>query len=237
MRVHRWASLPAAAVLAAGLNGCSAGMTPDHIDTTSGKVTKPTSLSTAGPPIRSPDPSGADPGAMGIEIVEWPDDLAGAQRLLDRMPDVLAGLPARRSPYGTGRDPIQEMMVMVVYGPDYRGMSAWASDGGPALDARATLATRFSLYTAYDRGNSCSRTSYAGTAKPVPANDGVSPGTGQDEPPGEKLWWFSCTITGPRSDPLFHAYAVGWVDGELAWLTVGRDKAMVRTIIDAMRHV
>ena len=144
-------SLALALILLAGCGDSGAGAEePDSgaSESSSTEATSPSAVDTA--------------AAFGVDEVEWPEDLAGAQSLFDRMPQRLLGDELRRPKYFGGA-------AGVSYGP-LRGNatpSAWVMQAdGEIPDATAALSVMFGMTLA------CDKDTYRGTAPQGPYGGG-----------------------------------------------------------------
>ena len=162
----------------------------------------------------------ADPMALGIDTVQWPGDLAGAEAVFNQMPDQLAGMPAK--PTGQFYGPA----AGVHYGPGSTGLTAWAMGTDKQVkDPRAALGVMFGM------GLVCVKGTGVGTA-PVgrwgtPEIDSPG-GSGLDD----GLWWFSCDFES-ESDA-YKGHAIGWVSGDLAWLVTTTDRSSTQVTVSAL---
>lgn len=173
---------------------------------------------------QEPTPSTVDTAAaFGVEEVEWPEDLAGAQALFDRMPERLLGDELRRPKYFGGS-------AGVSYGP-LRGNatpSAWVMQTDDEIpDATAALSVMFGMTLA------CDKDTYRGTAPQGPYGGGPDADRSGDYP-GPQLWWFSCTIDGAEGAPKFTGHALGWASGDLGWLVTTGDRDTTEALAKAL---
>ena len=157
----------------------------------------------------------SDEAAMGIDTVDWPEDLKGARALFARMPEELAGMRMNRAA-------LEEDAAGVSYGgPGAKSTFAAAlPPDGEVEDPRDNLAAMFGLGLGCEKG-------YAGTAP----DRGGGPALGQGNRV-EGLWWFSCGAAVDEDGNRHHA--IGWVSGDLAWLAVSPDERTSQALIDAM---
>ncbi len=166
--------------------------------------------------------SSAQGKTMGIDTVDWPQDVEGARALFKRMPEQLAGMRLRRPQfYGNSTG--------VEYHTGGKSASAWVMGTDKSVkDPKTALSVMFGL------GLACEKGTYAGTA--IPMTGGYGPGipTGDAPTPAEGLWWFSCTVDAAEGDPEFTGQAVGWVSGDIAWLTVSTDERIAQSLIEAL---
>ena len=166
------------------------------------------------------EPSRGDPIALGIDTVEWPGDLKGAQAVFDQMPEEVAGLPAK--PTGRFYGPA----AGVHYGPSSTGLTAWVMGTDKQIrDPRVALGVMFGM------GLVCVKGTDIGTA---PLSRWGTPEI--DSPRGSEseggLWWFACDFES-ESDA-YKGHAIGWVSGDLGWLVTTTDQDTTRAAVSAL---
>lgn len=167
-------------------------------------------------------PSQGAARAMGVDVVRWPTTIAAAKPLFKRMPDRIAGWPARRPDFFGPT-------AGVVYGPGDRGATAYAmSTDKQVKDPTAVLAFMFGM------GLACKKGSYAGTAPSSQYGGGPDIDRHNTFDPNKRAWWFSCTIDGAEGDPKFTGHALGWVSGDLGWLVTTPKPRITRAVAAAL---
>jgi hypothetical protein len=216
---HRVRSIRSRHLLACALTlvlvGC--GQTDDGDSTSAERAaTSPQTSSTDTSDARSSDE------AMGIDAVAWPSTLQDAEALFDRMPDQLAGVPVKRWKAGgtaTG----------IAYGPAQDGATAWVMS-----TTKATKTPERTLAVMFGPGVACEKGTYSGTVPEAPYGGG--PALEVDGMAGEGVPWYACTIAtgGAEGDSRRTAHAVGWVSGELGWLTTSPDERTADSLIQAL---
>ncbi|MDQ3890118.1 MAG: hypothetical protein M3312_06150 [Actinomycetota bacterium] len=162
---------------------------------------------------------------MGIDTVEWPEDVEGARALFKRMPAQLAGMREERL------EGVENLPGVEYRGGGDSALALASGTDNEIKDARIVLAAMFGLQFGCEKGT------YAGTAPQMTEGGGqAGPGftTGQADDRDERLWWFSCTVAGAEGDPKFTGHAVGWVSGDVGWLTVSSNERIAQSLIDAL---
>jgi hypothetical protein len=159
---------------------------------------------------------------MDIDTIDWPKDVEGARALFKRMPEQLVGMRLSR-PHFYGN------ATGVVYRVGNKSAEAWVMGTDQSVkDSKSALAVMFGM------GRACEKGTYAGTAIPMPGGYGPGIAAGHAASPGEDLWWFSCAVDGAEGDPKFTGHAVGWVSGDIGWLTVSPDERIAQSVIEAL---
>jgi hypothetical protein len=159
--------------------------------------------------------------AMGIDTVEWPGNLRDAEALLDRMPDQLAGVPGKQwRANGTSAG--------VAYGATDERATAWVMSTNKAKTPESTLGVMFGP------GVACEKDTFVGTVPELPYGGG--PALEMDSSAAEGPRWYACTIEigGAEGDAKRNAHAVGWVSGDLGWMTTTPDERTSAALIDAL---
>jgi hypothetical protein len=173
---------------------------------------------------RSADAGGTSTSveAMGIDTVEWPGTLPDAEALFNRMPDQLAGVPVKRWRAG-GRS------TGVAYGPAQDGATAWVMS-----TTKATKTPERTLAVMFGPGVACEKGTYSGTVPQAPYGGGPAPE--MDNTAAGVLPWYACTIEigAAEGDSTRRAHAVGWVSGDLGWLTTSPDEQTAESLIKAL---
>lgn len=215
----------AAAVMPVLMSGCGQGS--EGVSRSADASARPSTDNQSDEPKISDSPTQTAPGAsadesMGVDAVQWPGDLANAKKLFARMPNELAGMPGRQPKfYGPSAG--------IVYGPMQDGAMAWVMGTDKQVkDPTSVLAVMFGL------GLACKKGTYAGTAPPSRWGGGPDMDREHQYDPGKGAWWFSCTIDGAEGDPQYTGHAVGWVSGDLGWLTTSPDKKTARALTKAL---
>lgn len=212
---HRARWIRSSAVLAGALTtvlvGC--GQTDDGESTSAGR-----SATSAQTSAEKASDAGSSDEAMGINTVEWPGNLQDAEALFDRMPDELAGVPVKRWQAG-GRS------TGIAYGPAQDGATAWVMS-----TTKATKTPERTLAVMFGPGVACEKGTYSGTVPQAPYGGG--PALEMNSTAGEELW-YACTIEtgGAEGDSRRTAHAVGWVSGDLGWLTTSPDEQTADSLI------
>ena len=217
-------ALVASMLLLAGVAGC--GDEP----TGSAKSGHKDAGSAAGAPSsRASSDTGTkpDPRALGIDVVQWPEDRAGVRALLEQMPDRLAGKPMKGSPM------IDATYAHLSYGPANKGGIAVlaTSPDKQMKDPKTNLSATFGL------GSVCRKESYVGTApylKGATSRWGIPGWEATGATARDDLWWFSCNFTAGEVES-FTGHAIGWVSGDLAWLVTTPDKATTKATLAALK--
>jgi len=204
-----------ACALSIGLVAC--GQTDSGDSTSAGPSATPSQTSSAD----ASDTSASDE-AMGIDTVEWPGTLRDAEALFDRMPDQLAGVPVKRWRAG-GKS------TGVAYGPAQDGATAWVMS-----TTKATRTPERTLAVMFGPGVACEKGSYSGTVPQAPYGGG--PAMETDSTAENRLPWYACTIEigAAEGDSKRRAHAVGWVSGDLGWLTTSPDEQTAESLIKAL---
>ena len=217
--------IAAAAVMPILIAGCGQGS--ETAAPSAGSSARPPSDSQSANPRVSESPTQTAAGAaadesMGVTAVQWPGDLASAERLFARMPSEVAGM-AGRQPRSYGPS------AAIVYGSMRNGATAWVMGTDKELkEPTGVLAVMFGL------GLACKEGTYAGTAPPSRWGGGPDIDRKHAYDPDKGAWWFSCTIDGAEGDPQHTGHAVGWVSGDLGWLTTSPDKETARALTTAL---
>jgi hypothetical protein len=214
-------------LLVLALAGCGSTGSGDA-DSGSDEAASAPSASPDSSPAETQDVSKLDPKALGIDTVEWPGDVTGAQVVFDQMPDRLAGMRVRRGGWigpSTG----------VQYGPNNTGITAYVMGPEKGTAEEELGAPQGTLMFMFAMGMVCVEDSYVGTAAkrgqgPIAVPDTDKKG---EFGPDDGLWWFSCKFEGGES-LTFTGHAIGWVSGDLAWLVTTPHKDTTRITIAAL---
>lgn len=160
--------------------------------------------------------------AMGIDAVEWPSNLQDAGALFSRMPDRLDGAPAKRWESGG-------TSAGIAYGPAQDRATAWVMS-----PTKATKTPERTLAAMFGPGVACEKGTYSGTVPAAPYGGG--PALEMDTAERGGLPWYACTIAtgGAEGDLERTAHAVGWVSGDLGWLTTSPDEGTAGSLIKAL---
>jgi len=215
-------TLVASLLLLMGVAGCgdeeANSAKSGHKDTGSASGT----LSPQASPDAANNAAKPDPGALGIDTVQWPGEHKGAKALFDRMPDRLAGKPMKGPQFSGGP------YAGVSYGPPNKGgIVAWVMGTDKEVkEPEAALAVMFGMQLA------CKKGTYVGTATKSPWGT-PDIDRKQASVPEDGLWWFSCAFEG---EPVtYTGHAIGWVSGDLAWLVTTPDKVTTKATLAAMK--
>jgi len=141
------------------------------------------------------------------------------------MPDELGGMR------GTRREPAETLIELEYQAGEESAVVLVSAVSEELKDPRNVLAAMFGLLFA------CQKGTYVGTAPQMGGEgEGAGPTVVQGDSPNanDQPWWFACTVAGAEGDPMFRGQAVGWADGDLAWLTVSPNKAVARRLIVAL---
>lgn len=160
--------------------------------------------------------------AMGIDAVQWPSNLQDAGALFSRMPDQLDGAPAKRWESGG-------MSTGIAYGSAQDRATAWVMS-----PTKATKTPERTLAAMFGPGVACEKGTYSGTVPAAPYGGG--PALEMDTAERDGLPWYACRIAtgGAEGDAERTAHAVGWVSGDLGWLTTSPDERTANALIEAL---
>jgi hypothetical protein len=180
------------------------------------------SSNSASPSVSSTPTAQGAAGALGIDVVNWPGRLQGAKQLFRRMPDRLLGVRGRHPGfYGPSAG--------VVYGREDNGVTAYVMGTDRQVkDPKAVLSFMFGM------GFACKKGTYLGTAPQSRYGGGPDFDQPRSLKPSAGVWWFSCAIDGVEGDPESTGYALGWVSGDLGYLTATPNKAAAHALIQEL---
>lgn len=174
-------------------------------------------------PTRGADPSGsapsADPKALGVDSVNWPEDAAAAIALFRAMPKRLAGLPRfiEINRPGSGGD------QYLGYGNRRGGVNIIAmapfGEGPDRPDPNELVAMIGLMYK-------CRPSTYAGSF-PVEHGRVVAE-------PGDEPGWFRCAARGSEGDPNFRGMVMGWTSRDIVWLLTADNENLARAVVAEM---
>jgi hypothetical protein len=192
---------------------------PDSVSSTPVPTrSKQTSATPSAGPSDGAHAASSTAGAMGVDSVRWPADMASARRLVGTLPPQLDGLRLR-GPRGQGR------YLDVTYRAGTRSADLFVMGvGGPVKDPQSAVAVMFGMTLA------CAPKSYHGT---IPKGYGGVPDIGPPADPG-RTGWFTYSVRGAEGDPGFSGEALGWTSADSGWLITGSDRHTVALLAEQL---